>query len=246
VFGIDLVYQQDCHRLCGDAHCCSFTRHKARFRMLGQQPFQELPLLPGEHEHLAASGGLLQFGDFEHRRGELVLDATRAVPFESIVSRRPGCACEHATRPTICRLYPLFPVHDIAGRLLGVEPQFGIYEELERLDGLPRACALESLPFAQLQLFLSLCGHLAASPLHLFCLHAYRTTKRHATAGLQRRLAAAPQSAFGLFEWQLLKGRLLDRSALRAELTALADAFASHYGDRFALPAPGGADRGAT
>ncbi|MFN9755253.1 MAG: hypothetical protein ACK58X_02450 [Planctomycetota bacterium] len=36
----------------------------------------------------------------------------------------------------------------------------------------------------------------------------------------------------------MLKGRLVDREALRAELTALADAFAAHYGDRFALPAP--------
>ncbi len=238
VYATDLVYVQDCHRLCGDAHCCSFARHKARFRMLGRKPFQELPLLPGEYEHMAATGALAQFGDCERRRGELALDAARAVPYESIVSHRAGCACEHATRPTICRLYPLFPVHDVAGRLLGVEPHFGVYEELEVLEGLPRACAVGSLPFEQLQLFLSLCSRLAASPLHLFCLHAYRATKRHAVAGLQRRLAAAPQSAFALFEWQMLKGRLVDREALRAELTALADAFAAHYGDRFALPAP--------
>lgn len=238
VHAIDLVYVPDCHRLCGDAHCCSFGRHKARFRMMGQQPSQELPLLPGEYEHMAATGALAQFGEYERRRGAFALDAARAVPYESIVSRRPGCACEHATRPTICRLYPLFPVHDVGGRLLGVEPQFGVYEELEALDGTPRACAVDSLPFDQLQLFLDLCGRLAASPLHLFCLHAYRATKRHVADGLRRRLAAKPQDAFALFEWQLLKDRLVDRDALRAELTALADAFAAHYGPRFALPAP--------
>ena len=244
VHAIDLVYVQDCPRLCGDAHCCSFARHKARFRMLAQQPFQELPLLPGEYEHMAARGALAQFGEFERRRGEFVLDAARAMPYESIVSRRPGCACEHATRPTICRLYPLFPVHDVAGRLLGVEPQFGVYEELEALDGAPRACAVGSLPFEQLHLFLGLCGRLAASPLHLFCLHAYRATKRHVVDGLRRRLATAPQSAFALFEWQLLKNRLVDRDALRTELAALADAFSAHYGERFALPAPSNAAGG--
>ena len=246
VHAIDLVYVQDCHRLCGDAHCCSFARHKARFRMLGQQAFQELPLLPGEHEHMAATGALAQFGDCERRRGAFALDAERAVPYESIVSRRPGCACEHATRPTICRLYPLFPVHDVAGRLLGVEPQFGVYEELEALDGAPRACAVGSLPFEQLRLFLALCDHLARSPLHLFCLHAYRAAKRHVAEGLRRRLATSPQSAFALFEWQLLKDRLVDRDALRAELTALADAFAAHYGERFVLPAPADAAGGAS
>jgi hypothetical protein len=77
VHAIDLVYVQDCHRLCGDAHCCSFARHKARFRMLAQQPFQELPLLPGEYEHMAARGAWAQFGECERRSGAFVLEAAR-------------------------------------------------------------------------------------------------------------------------------------------------------------------------
>ena len=75
-------------------------------------------------------------------------------------------------------------------------------------------------------------------------LHAYRATKRHVVDGLRRRLATAPQSAFALFEWQLLKNRLVDRDALRTELAALADAFSAHYGERFALPAPSNAAGG--
>ncbi len=235
---LDLVYQPDCWRACGDAHCCSFARHKQRFRLLGGKHFQELPLLPGELEHMARTGATAQFGEFVHKKVEFALDGARAIHVESIVSHRPGCACEHATRPTVCRLYPLFPVHDVAGRLLGVEPAFGIYEELEDLDGLPRACELRALPFAQLQVFLELTSLLARSPLHLFHLHAYRVAKRHVVANLRERLAHAPQSAFAMFEWLLLKGRAFDRERLRQELRELADEFAAHHGARFVLPAP--------
>jgi hypothetical protein len=238
VQGLDLVYRRDCWQLCGDAHCCSFARHKARFRMLGKEPFQELPLLPGEYEFLAATGGLAQFGDHVHRRSRFALDERRAVHVESVVSRRPGCACDHATRPTVCRLYPLLPIHDVGGRLLGVDGEFGIYEALERLAGLPRACQIDAVPVAQLHLFLELAAELAQSPLHLFHLHAYRATKRHAVATLERTLAAKPQDPFQLFEWLLLKDRLLAKDELRAELRQLADAFAAEYGDRFQLPAP--------
>lgn len=238
VYRLDLVYQPDCWRLCGDAHCCSFARHKARFRIVGRKPFQELPLLPGEAAFLRRTGAMAQFQEHVHKQTEFVLDDHRAIPVESIVSHRPGCACEHATRPTICRLYPLFPVLDLDGRLLGVEPRFGIYEELEQLEQLERACRLDSLPFAQLGVFLELVGHLAQSPLHLFCLHAYRIAKRHAVDKLARNLARQPQGAFALFEWLLLKGQLFDVEPLRAELRQLADAFAARYGERFVLPRP--------
>jgi hypothetical protein len=238
---LDLVYQPDCWRACGDAHCCSFARHKQRFRLLGGKPFQELPLLPGELEHMTRTGAVAQFGDFTHKKVEFAIDGGRAIHVESIVSSRPGCACDHATRPTVCRLYPLFPVHDVAGRLLAVEPAFGIYEELERLDGLEPACALRSLPFDQLQLFLRLAALLAQSPVHLFHLQAYRIAKQHVVANLQQRLAQQPQSAFPLFEWLLLKGRAFDREPLRQRLQALADEFRAHYGARFVLPAPAAA-----
>lgn len=235
---LDLVYRPDCWQLCGDAHCCSFARHKARFRLLGGKPFQELPLLPGEWQYLQQTGATAQFQEHTHKLTEFALDEQRAMAVESVVSHRAGCACDHATRPTICRLYPLFPQHDVDGRLLGIEPHFGIYEEMEALDGIGRACALDSLPFAQLSIFLELVGHLAQSPLHLFYLHAYRIVKRHAVDNLRQRLAQQPQSAFTLFEWLLMKGRVVARESLRAELRDLADRFASRYGNAFVLPAP--------
>lgn len=238
VYGLDLVYERDCWRLCGDAHCCSFSRHKRRFRLLGGKHFQELPLLPGEFEYMTRAGTVEQFQDHVHKKFEFVLDDRRAMSVEAVVSHRAGCACNHDTRPTICRLYPLFPVHDIAGNLLGIEPHFGIYEELERLEGLAPACAVQALPFDQLNMFLALVAKLAKSPLHLFYLHAYRLAKRHVVSNIERRLAKQPQSVFGLFEWLLLKERAFERDLLRAQLCELADAFSAHYGEHFTLSSP--------
>jgi hypothetical protein len=238
VYSLDLVYARDCWRLCGDAHCCSFSRHKRRFRLLGGKHFQELPLLPGEFEHMTSTGAVAQFRDHVLKKFEFVLDERRAMTVEAVVSHRAGCACDHDTRPTICRLYPLFPVHDVAGNLLGVEPYFGIYEELERLENLAPACKLDSIPFEQMNMFLELVAKLAKSPLHLFYLHAYRLAKRHAVDNIEQRLAKHPQSVFGLFEWLLLKERVFERDLLRRQLCDLADAFSAHYGERFALPSP--------
>jgi hypothetical protein len=209
--------------------------------LLGGKHFQELPLLPGEFDYMTGTGAVGQFRDHVHKKNEFVLDDRRALIVESVVSDRPGCACDHDTRPTVCRLYPLFPIHDIAGNLIGIESHFGIYEELERLENLPPACALVALPFEQMQIFLQLVASLAKSPLHLFYLHAYRLAKRHAVTNIERRLARQPQSVFGLFEWLLLKERVFERDVLRRELCDLADAFSAHYGDRFALPSPSAA-----
>src|SRR5215475_12212810 len=93
IYSTDLRYQKDCWTLCGDAHCCSFARYKARFRMIARTPFQELPLLPGEYEYLAEKGWLAQFGDFDHRASEVEL-GTGCMRVESIISRRPQCACD--------------------------------------------------------------------------------------------------------------------------------------------------------
>src|SRR5262245_64791796 len=94
IYATDLRYVTDCWTLCGDAHCCSFSRYKARFRLIAQTPFQELPLLPGEYEFLASKGWLAQFGDYDHKVFEFVLDK-RCMRVESIISRRPHCACNH-------------------------------------------------------------------------------------------------------------------------------------------------------
>ena len=237
LYELDLVYQKDCWKLCGDAHCCSFSRHKQRFRMLAKKKFQELPLLPGEHAFLSSRGWLSQFQDHDHKHSEYAIDERRALSVESIVSRRPGgCACDHDTRPVVCRLYPLLPVLDEAGRLSGIEP-FGVYEELEKLEGLAPACELKALPFDQLSMFLEVSRLLGESPLVSFHVAAYRIAKRHAFDKLKNKLKEG-ESAFATFEWDLLRERVFDHDALRRDLVALADRYEARWGDAFHLPAP--------
>lgn len=239
VYDIDLVYERDCWKLCGDAHCCNFQRHKQNFKVIGKKPFQELPLLPGEYEFMRDRGWLAQFHEHEHKKIEIPLDSTHAIHFESIVSYRAGgCACEHATRPTICRLYPLLPVLDVDGRVLGIENNFGIYEELEALEGAEKACKIDRVPTDQLNKFLQLVAAVVASPVHLFYLHAYRIAKQHVADRLRDRLVQEPQNAFGLFEWQTLRSRLFDAPAIRSELVSLVTEFENRYPDTFSLPRP--------
>ncbi len=159
IYSTDLVYVKDCWQLCGDAHCCNFSRYKSRFRLMGQTPFQELPLLPGEYQFLEQNGWLTQFGDYDLKATEYELSDVK-LKIESIISRRPNCACDHATRPVVCRLYPLLPVFDIEGTCINTEPM-GIFEELEQIAGLSQACQLRSLPFDEMEKFLAITDELS-------------------------------------------------------------------------------------
>jgi hypothetical protein len=62
IFATDLVYERNCHTLCGDAHCCHFRRYK------GEGSLHQLPLLPGEYEYMQNRGYLSQYKDPVRRR----------------------------------------------------------------------------------------------------------------------------------------------------------------------------------
>jgi hypothetical protein len=238
VYRTELVYESACWKRCGDAHCCNFSRYKQRFSLIAKTPFQELPLLPGEYEYLCAKGWDQQFAPFEHRVIVFPM-AGRDIRMESIVSQRPGCACDHATRPTICRLYPLLPRFDMEGHLCDTEP-LGIYEEMERIGGLASACQLESLPFSQLGPFLAVTSALARSPWLRFHLEAYRLTKQHVAARIADRVAATGRDVFSTFEIGFLRHTLIDAELLRSALEPLAAAFDKRYPgwDRVAAMGP--------
>ncbi|MGL4884060.1 MAG: hypothetical protein ACRC8K_23835 [Waterburya sp.] len=225
------MYIPDCWQLCGDAHCCSFARYKKTFKIIARTPFQELPLLPGEYEFLNSKGWLQQFGDYDRKIIEFPIEGY-SLKVESIVSRKPNCACEHSTRPTICRLYPLLPIFDITGQLIGTEPM-GIYEEMERIAGLETACKLTSLPFDQIDKFLAIIVELSKNPVHLYYLEAYRITKQQVSKRLEARCSSSKRDVFTVFESGFIRQNLLDSEWLRTELSELARRFKARYGDRF-------------
>ena len=234
----DLVYQADCWKLCGDAHCCSFARYKKRFRFFGGgAPKQELILLPGEFEYLEARGWTAQFHGFERRTRVYEFGPGRLL-YDTVTSARPGCACDHETRTTVCRLYPMLPVLGPDGALAAVEP-LGLYEELEHLDGLESACRLDSLPFPQINVYLELAALLGSDPVLCFHLAAYRLAKRNLANGLRDARDRTGKSAFALFETALLRRRLFDHETLRAELAELWRRFEETRGSEFALAMDG-------
>lgn len=256
IYSTDLVYRQDCWKLCGDAHCCNFTRYKSQFKLIRSHA-QELPLLPGEFEFLERNGWLSQFGDFDHK-----VSTYPAGPYEfraeSIVSRRAGgCICDHDTRPTICRLYPLLPVFRFANptgpavTLTGVE-RAAIYDDFEQAAQLPMACQLDALPFDQLPAFLRIAETLSANPAHLLYLEAYRLTKAHVAARVaarwqESRTRRAATTVFQSFESGLLRQQLIDHTELGAQLGTLASSFATRFGGLAALavqPAGDGPPKG--
>lgn len=193
---------------------------------MGRQPFQELPLLPGEYEFLRTRGWLSQFEPYELKVVEY--DTGRHVfRAESIISKRPGCACDHATRTTICRLYPLLPVYALATGAVIANEALTIFEEIERLDNMPPACQLTALPFSQMDKFFNLAQLISTDAEHLLYLEAYRRTKQHVTGQLARAQQKSPaKSVLALFEIASLRGKLIDQAALNEDLNEVVEALA--------------------
>lgn len=235
IYATDLVFVEGCWQLCGDAHCCSFSRHKAKFKFIGKTPGQELPLLPGEYEYMAAKGYLAQFQEQEHRVLRYQFGENRLLRLETIVSRRQGCACDSGTRPTICRLYPVFPKFDVDGRLKGLD-RVGIYDALEELDGLQRICQVETMPLGEVEKLLTITGAIGAEPRAVFYMMAYHLTHSYIRDRLKELGSDGTTSMFTVFESALLRNQLIEPDVLKGRLNALADQFEAYWPGKFYLP----------
>ena len=233
IYSSDLVYIKDCWKLCGNAHCCGFFPYKENFKIVGQTKFHELPLLPGEYEFLRHKGWWDQFGDVEHKVQEFQI-GNRSLKIETMYSRKPMCACEHDTRLTVCRLYPLLPQFDIGGKLTSVRT-FGIFEELEKVEKLEPACKITALPFSQMQAFLVITNEIAKSPEILFYFAAYAMTVDHVRTRIDhyKDIKGEAANAFSIFEEMYLFGKLADPKVLTPQLIALAEQFETKYGSDF-------------
>jgi hypothetical protein len=233
IYATDLVFRPECWKLCGDAHCCTFGRHKARFALIGRNAAQELPLLPGELDFLQATGRLARFAAHEVRRAEYRFGPYR-LGLDSLVIAEAACGCEHGARTTVCRLYPVQPVLDIDGRFVGIE-RLGIYDQLESLDGDTTICRIDAVPLAELPKLLAIVDAIVADPAALFHVMAYDLAHRHVRARVAARRGDRPTSAFRVFETMFLKQELIDRAELDRTLGDLAVRFAARYGAAFSL-----------
>jgi hypothetical protein len=204
--------------------------------ILGKQHFQELPLLPGEMEFLKSRGWTRQFGEFEHRVIDFPLDAG-TMKLEFLVGRSKTCACEHDTRTTACRLYPLLPIYDLDGRVVGVDTRFGMFEEVESIDQTERACKIDQVPFSELGKFVTIANAIAQNPTHHFYVMAFRLAKVSAVQRLRatRQCAAPNISTLRIFEGLFALKQLLDPNIIRPQLNDLADQFKRRHRERFTV-----------
>jgi len=230
IYATDLVYEKDCWKKCEDAHCCHFSRYKSG----SSRGRQEIPLLPGEWRYMETRGLLAQYA--RPRRTVLTLDLEAGpIRYESLVVDASGCPCTHDLRPTVCRLYPLLPRFRPGIGLAGIDTAFTLFDELEVHLGVPPACKVRELSFAEMANFLKICGAIAEEPVAMFSVEAYRVVKSHlrsALVGFDQKtvpaLLAGVQKAIitrKLFRWDVIK----------RDLDALAQEFSDRVGDAFAL-----------
>lgn len=227
IYSADLVYVPGCWKLCGDAHCCNFSRYRSKFKFL-KSGAQELPLLPGEYEYLQERGWLRQFGEYTHRVINYDFGPS-ILRIETIISLRPNCVCDHDTRPTICRLYPYFPAFDVGGTLTG-RSRGGMFEILEELSGINPACKIGEAPSEEAPKFQAICDAIAQAPRALFYVEAYNLAHRHLRDRLGELKRASAQDYFTVFENNLIRQKLIDHAVLKPGLAKLYQSFVARYG----------------
>jgi hypothetical protein len=201
--------------------------------LIGTPPHHQLPLLPGEYDWLRERGWLKNFKKHEHRVTTYEFSGRR-IHSETLVSLESGCPCSHSTRTTICRLYPVLPQFEHTGQITGIDLEFGSFEVLENLQGLERACRIAEVPLSEINKLLSICNAIARDPLTLFYVQAYSATKDHVRNRLHS-IVSVGGDFFASYESALIRKRLIEKSQLDAELTAIALRFEAHYGTAFTL-----------
>jgi hypothetical protein len=238
IYGIDLVFEPGCWKLCSDAHCCHFSRYKSA----GAPAFHEIPLLPGEWQYLNTTGHIHQYEDSRQLRLEVSLD-TGTLTYESL--RIPGrqCPCRHELRPTICRLYPLLPMYSVSAGLIGVDTKMTLFDVIEEVLELPRACRIAAVPLSELQKFMALARALGSEPVLMFHLMAYKRVKDQLRDTLMKMVAAAgrPSGSPGEVADRIttlqrdLVVKTVNWGAVKADLNQLGNDFRQRHGPSFTL-----------
>ncbi|MEM7404051.1 MAG: hypothetical protein AAF458_02105 [Pseudomonadota bacterium] len=222
IYATDLRYVPGCWEFCGDAHCCHFSRYRNYSPDRGQQ---KIPMLAGEYQYLEARGYLQQYDDITLELQTVESEGFSYV-FETLSVAAEGCPCEQTTRPTLCRLYPLMPVFDAHGGVIDIDIECTPFEIVEVLSGSPRACQIQTLSFAEMSNFLTLCAAVAASARIKFSLMALHRAQVAFKQNLERKMEQEKLSVFEALARLGQEDALIDKPRLGTELRVLAEAFA--------------------
>jgi len=229
----DLTYVEGCWKLCGDAHCCHYDRYR-RESTPQDRGMTRIPMLAGEYRYMEERGLLSQYSSPRLETHALPL-RSGLYRFELLTVPASGrCPCDHNRRPTVCRLYPLLPVYAVGRGLVGIDTNFGVFEEVEELAKIERACKVTQAPFTQFDHFLRIATAVADSPDCMFGMMAYSLIKRHfrdRLLGIMRDQGLPAYPALGMM---MSSGAMYDRDLLIADLDDMAAEFQRVYGPDFA------------
>ena len=218
IYASDLTFQPGCWELCGDAHCCHFSRYKANFSLIGNRPGQTLYLLPGELEFMKAKDLLSEFPAHTVTEHEFEVSESLTLHWHSLDFETDECPCPHRLRPTICRLYPLMPAFTADGSVRDFE-RLAIYEDLQCETGQDSICELKSVPFSQLPDLMRIIEALRSNRTLLAASIAYLTTKRHVLRRVREKIESAPNlEPFAAFEALVIRRKAIDLEQLKAEI----------------------------
>jgi hypothetical protein len=238
IYATDLVFRPGCWTLCGDGHCCHFSRYKSEL----DSGFHEIPLLPGEWQYLNDKGHIGQYADYRRLTLEVQL-ATGILAYESLRIPTSLCPCSHDIRPTICRLYPLLPLYSPTAGLIGIDTRVTLFDVIEEVLDLPRGCRIDDIPLSEMRKFMELTRALGSEPVLVFHLMAYKLVKDVFRRGLQQMVAADGRPAesrdelaerISAYQRDLVV-KVVNWTAVKAELNDLGNQFRSIHGPSFKL-----------
>ncbi|MFK8114803.1 MAG: hypothetical protein AB8B91_21560 [Rubripirellula sp.] len=232
VFATDLVYQADCWKLCGDGHCCHFSRYK---KNSSEQDYQSLPLLAGEYEYMKRRGYLQQYSEMELQRtsidvedGEWNIDMLR-------VRVDASCPCDHNLRPTVCRIYPLWPIFSAQQGLVGISTSPSQFEVMEKLGGLESACKVSGTSFAEFQKFLAICTAISANPRVMFSVMMMGLCRDLFEEKLHTTMQTHKVNMFQAMAMQVKENAFVDEAECSRQTSAMVSEFKTKFGSRFSL-----------
>lgn len=232
IFETDLVYKQDCWKLCGDGHCCHFDRYK---RNSSEQGFQTLPLLAGEYEYMQRRGILEKYVEMDLQRTNIDLENGTWHIDMLRVRADSACPCEHDLRPTVCRIYPLWPIFSVSQGLVGISTTPSQFEVMETLGGLERACKISGTTFVEFEKFLKICAAISANPRVMFSVMIMALCRDLFEETLQATMTEHNVNMFQAMAMQIKNDVFVDQSECVRRTTAMIDDFQGVFGDQFSL-----------
>jgi Fe-S-cluster containining protein len=219
IYAIDLIYSKDCWKLCGDGHCCHFSRYRGKTDTDGSIT-QTIPLLSGEYAYMQKRGYLGQYNLLEHKTETITIgECSWSMEFLA-VRVKAGCPCKHDIRPTACRLYPLWPLFTPEEGLIGIVTKTTPFEVVEELGNLSRACAVQGTTFAEFGKFFEICNAIRGNPRVLFSAMIIQISVKLFEGTLRSTMESKKMDVFQAISYAAGQGQVIDTDTLSRGLVS--------------------------